>query len=56
MPQTPLDNTQTSLALTQAFVEDRLPVALHVPCLHSPRGRLRYADWLRRPRWRRGQR
>src|SRR5262249_22778548 len=21
-------------------------------CLHSPRGRLRYADWLRRPRWR----
>ena len=22
---------------------------------HSPRGRLRYADWLRRPRWRNGQ-
>jgi hypothetical protein len=24
-------------------------------CLHSPRGRLRYADRLRRPRWRNGQ-
>jgi hypothetical protein len=24
-------------------------------CLHSPRGRLRYADQLRRPRWRNGQ-
>jgi hypothetical protein len=24
-------------------------------CLHSPRGRLRYADQLRRPRWRNRQ-
>jgi hypothetical protein len=24
-------------------------------CQHSPRGRLRYADRLRRPRWRIGQ-
>jgi hypothetical protein len=35
-----------------AFNEvERLP-----DCLPSPRGRLRYADRLRRPRWRSGQR
>jgi hypothetical protein len=31
------------------------PPAPGCSCLHSPRGRLRYADRLRRPRWRNGQ-
>jgi hypothetical protein len=47
---------QLRLALIRtALIEINARFLRRFAILHSPRGRLRYADRLRRPRWRNGQ-